>query len=396
MTTKSGGSARVALLTNFVAPYRVPFYERLRDRLGQFRVFASTAMEPDRAWAPEWGSLDVVVQRNATLRWMHRRPGGLRQELYIHVPYDTLPRLAAFAPDVVISGEMGARSLQAALYRRLHPGSRMVLWATLSEHTEKGWGPTRRLLRRFIVRSADAVIVNGQSGARYVATLAPAARIQVVNQVVDTELFANGPLGRGPAEERRLIFSGRLIALKGVSEFQRALAAWARRHPDQPVEIVWAGDGDARAALEAEPLPGNMRQTFAGHVGYAELARLYAGCGALVLPTMWDEWGLVVNEALASGLPVLGSIYSQAVEELIEDGETGWLLDPTQPDSLERAIDRFFATPSERLAAMRAQARARGVVLTLSGAVDRIVATIQAIAPQRAPAWWRARSSAAR
>ena len=50
--------------------------------------------------------------------------------------------------------------------------------------------------------------------------------------------------------------------------------------------------------------------------------------GVLVFPTLADEWGLVVNEALAAGVPVLGSLYSQAVEELVRDGENGWTFRP--------------------------------------------------------------------
>ena len=306
-------------------------------------MFVSTKMEPDRAWAPEWGSLDVVVQRTMTLERVHDRP-GIRHKLYIHVPYDTLPSLFAYRPQVVISGEMGARSLQAALYRWLRPNTRLILWATLSEHTErvKSWGLARRLLRRVIVRSADAVIANGQSGTRYIAQIDPACPVHIVNQPVDTAQFAKAPLSRAPEASRRLVFSGRLVGAKGVFELQRALAERARRRPGQVLEVVWAGDGEARGALEAATLPGNLQQRFAGHLSYGELAALYAECGALVLPTLFDEWGLVVNEAMASGLPVLGSIYSQAVEEMVEEGCTGWQFDPLQPDSTAKALDSFL------------------------------------------------------
>lgn len=399
----AAAAVRVALLVNLIAPYRLALLERLRDRVGRLRIFVSTAMEPNRDWTPEWGSLDVVVQRTVTLERLHDRPGGISHQLYIHVPYDALPLLLAYDPQIVISGEMGARSLQAALYRRLlRPRrTRLILWATLSDHTEsvKSWGLTRRLLRRFLVRAADAVIVNGRSGARYIARLDPACRVHIMNQPVDTALFAGAPLDRGPEAARRLVYSGRLVTAKGVFELQRALAERARRRPDQEIEMVWAGEGDARPALAAQALPGNVRQRFTGHLDYPELARIYAECGALVLPTLFDEWGLVVNEAMASGLPVLGSIYSQAVEEMVEEGQTGWLFDPLRPESLTTALDRFLDAPAEQLAAMRARARARGLSITPDGAADRIVAAIGAVTavPRRWtwPAATRRRADAA-
>lgn len=370
---------RVALLTNFVAPYRVALFEALASRLRHLRVFVSTPMEPDRAWSVQHGALDVTVQRTVTLRRRHRRPGGISQHLFIHLPLDTLPRLSWFAPDVVISGEMGARTLQAALYRRLCRRSRLIVWATLSEHTEKDWGRWRLALRRVILRTADAVIVNGQSGARYIEMVAPGTAAQVVNQALSTARFAATPLARAAGAARRLVYSGRLIAQKGVFELQRALVARAERHPWQNVEITWAGDGAARAALEAAVLPANLCQCFTGHLDYEALAALYAASGALVLPTLFDEWGLVVNEALASGLPVLGSVLSQAVEELVRDGVTGWLFDPTRPESLERALDCFLDAPEASLAAVRGAARRRGLAVTVADATDRITALVEQV-----------------
>ena len=72
-------------------------------------------MERERAWKPDWGSLDVVVQRNLVLRRPYRSRLGYTRQLEIHLPYDTLPRLASIRPEAVISGELGMRSLQAAL-----------------------------------------------------------------------------------------------------------------------------------------------------------------------------------------------------------------------------------------------------------------------------------------
>ena len=287
--------------------------------------------------------------------------------------------LLAYRPDLVITGEMGARSLLAVLYRRLRPRSRLILWATLSEHTEKDWGPVRRTLRRLILTSVDAVLVNGPSGERYIRSLSPGTPTHVVHQAVASAPFAGGPLHRRPKESRRLIFSGRLIAQKGVFELQQGLVRRATDHPGERIDIIWAGDGDARDALQAACLPPNLHQRFTGHLDYPELARLYAASGALVLPTLFDEWGLVVNEALASGLPVLGSVFSQAVEVLVEDGVTGWLFDPTVPDSLQGALHRFLTTDEDRLATMRAAARRRGLEVSVDGAADRIVAAAREV-----------------
>ena len=83
----------------------------------------------------------------------------------------------------------------------------------------------------------------------------------------------------------------------------------------------------------------------------------------LVLPTLADEWGVVVNEAMSAGLPVLGSVYSQAVEELVEDGHTGWTFAPDRPESLDAALTSALRTSSTDLARMGEAARQRAASL---------------------------------
>lgn len=375
---------RVALLTNFIAPYRVSVLEALRDRVGDLRVLVCTPMERDRSWVVDWGSLDVVVQRTLTFRPQTRDMFGLARRGEVHVPYDSLEQLRRWAPDVVISGELGARSLQAAAYCMLRPDVPLLIWATLSEHTEKAWGVLRRKLRQVILRRADGVLVNGESGARYIRGFGLQDRnIFRINQPVDIDMFNAIPRQRPSTMCTRLLYCGMLAEHKGVRHFATQLAAWARVNPSRKIEMWWLGDGALRPWLEDQALPGNLSQLFCGAVQYGEVARFYAQCDALVLPSMRDEWGLVVNEALASGLPVLGSIYSQAVEELVEEGRTGWLFDPLLDASTFAALDRMFATTPIGTAWMRDATRRRISTLTPASAAERIAEAITDVAAAR-------------
>jgi glycosyltransferase involved in cell wall biosynthesis len=379
----SGGLATVAiktaLLMNFIAPYRVPLFEALRDRLNALRIFISTRMEADRPWVTDWHDLDVVVQKTLTVPYRFGKAGSFVRQLYLHFPYDTLPQLWRYKPDVIISGEFGLRSLQVALYRRFRPKSRLIIWATLSEHTEKNWGRFRLALRHFILHAADGVIVNGASGARYISGVGFSGPIFTMNQPIDVRRFTELPLTRPAEDARRLIYCGRLIGLKGVQEFQNELAAWATRHPEQTVDMLWVGDGELRGALQSAPVPANLRQHFVGNVAYDSLPEVYRTSGALVLPSLIDEWGLVVNEAMASGLPVLGSIYSQAVEELVVNDRTGWQFDPLQPATISHALDCFFDTPDEALLTMQVAARACALAITPERAAEQMRMAVQSV-----------------
>ena len=371
---------RVALLQNFVAPYRVPLYEHLRDRVAELKIFVSTPMESDRSWRVEWGTLDVVVQKNVTLRKRSRDVIGFTRQLQLHFPYDTIFQLWRYRPDTVISVELGLRSLQVVLYKMLRPSTRLLLWCKLSEHSERGWGATRRLLRQFLLSRADGVLVNGESGARYIAGFGIAdARIFRINQPVDIARFAHAPRQRSEASGTRLMCCGTLSTRKGVLPFLRQLDLWARAHPEAALELWWLGGGEMRTALESFTCPPHLVQRFIGEVDYADLPAWYSQVDILVLPSLLDEWGLVVNEAMAAGLPVMGSIYAQAVTELVSDGVTGWIFDPVSAPSAQAALDRLHATTPDQLVRMRQSARDRIACLTPQTAAAKIIDALDTV-----------------
>jgi glycosyltransferase involved in cell wall biosynthesis len=367
---------RIALLTNFVPPYRIPVFREIAGRVASFRVLVSTLMEANRHWAVDFGGLEVVVQRNLTLRRRWRHPSGFEETMYLHFPWDTLWQLLRYRPDVVVSGEFGFRTLNAVIYKLLSR-SKLVIWATISESSEAKREKIRLFLRAFMLRLADAVVTNGTSGARYLAGHgANPDKIFVVPQTTDIRAFADAPLERAPQACRTLIYAGQLVPRKGLLPFLQSLAGWCVDHPDERVEFHLCGDGSERTAIEALSLPPNLFLRLLGNASYAEMPARYAAAGVMVLPTFADEWGLVVNEALASGLPVLGSVYSSAVEDLVEDGVNGWQFRVDDPEEMYRAIDRCLLTPECALSEMRVRAREASLRISPEYVVDRMMAAV--------------------
>jgi len=355
---------RVALLTNMIPPYHKPLYRLLAKQFSEFRLFISTPMEENRPWLPEWQGLDVVVQKGFTLRrrWNHPRFG---EALALHLPTDTYQQLASFQPNAIISAEMGLRTLLACLYTRRHPGCRLLIWSEVTSITEQGRGRLRQILRRFIAHRADGYLALGSGGVRYIQSLG-VTREKIFQLAYSTSLepFLAIPLERAPAAARRLLYSGQLVERKGLVPFLKALANWARAYPDRAVEFSLIGDGPLRGALSALPLPDNVKLLFIGTLQYHQLPDVYAASGIFVLPTLADTWAVVVNEALASGLPVLGSTHSQAVEEMVSDGENGWIFSPDKEGEMDSAVNRALSATDSELHAMRCSARRRAMQVT--------------------------------
>lgn len=373
----SASAARVVFLTNFLPPYRSPVLRALSAHVHALKTFVSTKMEANRNWAADWDELDVDVQKCFTKKKLDKHPSGFTQETYVHLPYDTLPKLTKFRPDVVISGEMGARTIQAVLYRIAAPRSRLIIYADLSEHTELGRGRTRMLLRRWMVRHADAILVNGNSGARYVKSLgAPETKIFRVPYATDTSLYAGEMAIKECTQVTKLLHVGQLIERKGIVLFLHRLSAWAVNNSGRQLELILVGDGPLRASIEATNTPTNLKVTLITPMAYSEMPAIYAQADIFVLPTLADSWGLVVNEAMAAGLPILGSGKSQAVEELVQDGETGWIFNPDEPDDVESALGRALSEPRETRVEMGERARAAAIRVTAEVAAEAMIRAI--------------------
>jgi glycosyltransferase involved in cell wall biosynthesis/peptidoglycan/xylan/chitin deacetylase (PgdA/CDA1 family) len=369
---------RVAYLTNFVSPHVAPVLREIASRVEALTVFVSTQMEADRTWHPDWQDLDVRVQRTVTLGNPKRHALGFRLSNYIHFPWDTLLQLAALRPDVIVTSEMGGRTIFSTLYARLLRRTALVHDCSLSEHTEQGVGWLKTWIRRRLARQADHLVSSGSSGIRYLQSLGvPESRVSLFPNAA-LPLFHAG--GIRPASERirRILCVGQLIERKGVSRCVDGLAKWLEKHPDRSLELWLAGDGPERERLIRRALPTNLQIIFLGNVSAEKLRPVYEQVDLFALPTLADEWGLVTDEALWSGLPVLGSIYAQSVLDLIEPGTNGWSYDPLQPEDLERALTQALETPRERLSLMRKAARASISQRTPAFAADCFLQAVQA------------------
>ncbi|MEL6104949.1 MAG: glycosyltransferase family 4 protein [Planctomycetota bacterium] len=351
--------ARVVFLTHFIPLYQVRVLQEIARRVRDFHVLLSTPIEPNRQFEIDWGGLDVQVQKTLTFRrrWTQAAASGgpgFSDPLFVHVPYDTRSRLARLKPDIVMSLELGARSLGAVRYCRRH-AAKSIVCTYMSEHTEQARGVLRKKLREHLIRRADAITFNGPSCESYLKQLgADPQRLYRLSYAADDRTAHQGAIERDESAVRnRLLYVGQLSERKGVIPMIQQLAEYCRLNPNRDVELRLAGQGPRRESVERFDVPENLTLRLLGNLTAADLAKEMLTCGATVAPTLADEWLLVVNEALHAGLPVIGSIYAQATTSLIRDGENGWQYDPADPASLHTVLDQYYVASDERLRQMR-------------------------------------------
>ena len=348
---------RTALLTNFIPPQRVGQYEALAKEVGELRVFSCVEMEDARAWATPKTSLDVVLQKVFTLQSQWKHPDGSCGPIYAYIPYDTFSVLAAWRPTVVLAGEMGLRCAFAMLYSRLWAHCPCVIWADVSESSEKGRGRLRVALRKALLRYADAVFVNGASGRRYLESLSsglpPIYSIPV--PVPRTDLFELRPDFQS-VKPLRILILGRLEPLKGIMAFLPVLKDYLDRSGHE-CQVTIVGRGPVETAIREFNPGSRMTVSLHAELPYEAISTVLAEAQVLAMPSFAETWGLVIAEALSAGLPVLASMACQSGEELITPGENGWLFEWGSAESLDRALDSVFSATPETLASMSQAAR---------------------------------------
>jgi glycosyltransferase involved in cell wall biosynthesis len=342
---------RIAIIVNMVAPYTTPLFSRLAEHDEcELLIVSETPMERDRHWLPETElPFEHVMLDSWTLdlAWLAVGTGFKTTfDTYMYVPKHPLAPLHRFSPDVVVAGGGGIWSSPAniaALAARGRRGWAVVPWwgsfsrekPTLPRRLAEPW------VRRFM-RSSDAWLVYGTRHVRDVVALGADPERTVIAPI--TALAPEPPIERrlpsadGPF---RYLFVGRLIERKGIEVMLDAF-----RGVDGG-ELWIVGDGPFRSAVESAAAD-DSRIRILGHRDGEALASVYREAQVLLVPSLYEPWGLVVHEGLAHGLPVIVTDQVGAGDDLIESGTNGYVVPAGSAPALAKAMEEVAQwTPAQ-------------------------------------------------
>lgn len=344
---------RVALLTEIPAPYRIPLFNALAQRV-DLTVLFLRERNPDRPYALHEEELrfrrEVLPGFDATLcgRWLV-------------VNTRVAPRLRG--SDAVLLGGWNQPAFWEALAWCKRYRVPAVLWVESTE-SDRRTGRLERV-KRLLLRVPTAFVVPGGASRTYLEELGvDPARITVAPNAVDPTVFGTAARTRhdGPL---RILAVGRLAPEKGIDTLLRATDGL-------PVEIVLAGTGPEEARLRRV---AGSNTTFLGHVARDALPALYADADVFTMPSRSDPWGMALNEAALAGLPLVSTTAAGAAWELIEDGVNGFRVPPGDAASLRDAIRRLLADDTFRRAA-GARSREIGVRFTPEAWADAVASVL--------------------
>ncbi len=379
---------RVAVLSELPTPYRRPLFARLAARPDlDLRVLYYTRTESDRDWDIARVEGDLPHEEFLPGRAWHLRR---RRSLYFHWNPGIGRRLREGRFDVVVLPGWSMPSTLAAVWTCRTRGIPYVLFSETNELSPRPlWlRSVKRVVLRPVVGGASAWLATGSLSAAYLVRHgARTERVRRFANTPDVDALAaavdaarprraavRAALGI-PADVPLAVFVGRLIGAKGVETLVAAQRLLEER--GSRVHTLVVGDGVLSESLRARAANPSIRQiVFAGPRRPDELPDVWAASDLFVLPSWHEPWGVVVNEAMAAGLPVVLSDRVGAAADLLVPGRTGHAFAAGDARALADALSAV-ADDADARRRMGAEARAHVAGWGYGPSVEGFVAAVR-------------------
>lgn len=387
---------KLAIIATHPIQYQVPWFRALSARPG-VELKVHYALLPDErqqgigfgvpfAWdIPMLEGYDYAVLPN------RGRSPGLRGFAANSTP-GIRRILSSDRPDVVILTGWHALPLLQALGACIRLGIPRVVRGESNAKRERPWWA--RPLHRLLLSRMDAFLAIGRANREfYIRAGVPPGRIFECPYFVDNRRFQRQREVRAPDRARLrerwavppgavcFLFAGKLEPKKRIMDLLRAVEAAVASSP--PIHLLVAGTGELLDEARSFAAERSLPVTLAGFLNQTEISDAYVAADCLVLPSDYGEtWGLVVNEAMASGLPAIVSDRVGCGPDLVLEGETGSVFPFGDIEVLAGRMSALAGDPS-LLARMGARAAEHVEAYSLERAVEGTMRAVSAVAPRR-------------
>jgi glycosyltransferase involved in cell wall biosynthesis len=342
---------RVAIVHNIIPPYRDKLFRMLsRHPQIDLTVFFCSKTHKMRQWDvldPSYRS-EVLPGITVDLGWFAN-----------HFNPSIVGRIARGRYDVVVLGGHTDITMQLALLAGKLSGAPVILWTEGTVSAELGEARFLAPAYRLLFSRINGFIVPGTVSKGYVIHHGGAAeRVVIAPNMVDNERFSSLLPSRCRIRQeitqelslegkRLILFSGRLVPYKGILDLVKAFAIVKKQVPEAALLIM--GNGEQKDEVEQEVRGRGLTDVrLIGWPSQDAMPRYYIASDIFVLPTHMDVWGLAINEAMASALPIITTDRAGAAMDMVKDGVNGSIIPPGDPNHLARAIVSMLQNPELR------------------------------------------------
>jgi glycosyltransferase involved in cell wall biosynthesis len=337
---------RLAIIHPSPYPVKLPLFDIVCAQTDSIVLFSSK----DSVDHPEWNVDEVLKQFNFKYKFL---PGFRIKRMDVRP--SVFWYLLRYKPDVVVTTEFNLQTIFSYAYARLF-NSRILIQSNATTNTDAIF-TKRKSLREWLIKHCDGFIANSSETKKYLCALgANPQKITISVQTIDVNKWKiavskykhlrNELKNELGLREKVILYVGNLHQGKGVNFLLEAFSNVAQTLADTNILIVGGGSEEQRLRDYCKQKGIMERVIFAGYKQSWELPKYYALADLFVFPTLYDHFGLVVIEALASGLPVICSQFAGSALDLIKDGVNGYIIDPRNIENLSDSLVNILADES--------------------------------------------------
>ena len=334
--------------------YRVPVYKRLYELTnGDFYIVFSQRAVPPRVIEKMKNAIGdhAIVFGGEKVFDIGNVGGYSNKSLRIPITKNLYKTIRDVKADLVIAEGFFQWTPKAVRYCFLNKKPLLIAYER-TKHTERNCPRWRWAYRQFIDKFTTGYLCNGKLTEEYLGSIGITKdKLFVGGMSADSEGLRKGINNISENERQVLrnklginekaltyIFSGQLIERKGVIYLLNAWVSHIRTYSNDHLLIVGGGELYDSFIKRFGSYNGIH---FTNAVDYDKIYKYYAIADVFVIPTLEDNWSLVVPEAMACGLPIACSIYNGCYPELCREGENGVLFDPLDESSLLKSLSTF-------------------------------------------------------
>ncbi len=341
---------KIAVIVEIPVPYRSPMFEMISRIEGvELKVFYCAESEFGRDWSLNFRQdYDFEILKGWSI------PIKGKKLFSFKINPSVWGKLENGNFDAVVLGGYAHFTMLMAVYWCLFNKVPYVLMSESQHLTERG------VLKKFLKNHFLKQIIKRSSACLPTGTLARDYLISYGAKEEKCFFFPNTPdidafqhkirILKGEKEnikrdlniksDKIILFVGRLIPVKGVEFLIDAFAEFRNNSSSgSSTDLVIAGDGPLRSSLERRVMEKNVKGVhFKGFIQLEQLPDFYCISDLFVLPSLYEPWGVVVNEALACGLPVVTTTRVGSSPDLVRENVNGKVIAPADSHALSEAI----------------------------------------------------------
>ena len=347
---------KIVWISSWFGDYRVPVYDNLNKLSEQnFYIICSEQETSDlvrRKLHDKLGEHSIILSNQKIFRIGNTSCDFANSTLELRWQRGLYSSLRRLKPDVIIVEGFGRWAPAGILYSLLHRKN-LLMFYERTAWTERKAHWWRILYRKIMGKAVDCFLTNGILSEQYLRNNLGFTETPIVKGCMSADSFSlhdslgkeykNGDIvGKTTAKKGnkglKYLFIGRIVEPKGILQL---LEAWDKHHLSYPDDsLIVVGKGTLLNALQ-QKYHGRNGVEMTGYVSYDRIHEYYNMCDIVVMPTLEDNWSLVIPEAMSCGKAVMCSIYNGGHPELVKDKVNGFCFDPLDRQAFVETLAKF-------------------------------------------------------